>query len=297
MTPVRTTARGLLLTLIAALLTAGQAAASPSAPKAPRLVFPVVGPATFSDDFSSPRFNGAHGATDIMAARGLVAVAAEAGRVKFWTTSATAGCMLYLEGDSGREYLYVHLNNDKTLANDNRGKCVAGGAYAPGLKSGDRVAAGEAVGYVGDSGNADGNPQLHFEIKRPDGGTVNPYPHLRGARRLLFSAAAGTTFTLALKGRVANAAGQDLQVTVEQVRQWPGGRRIKQGGRKVPVVVPETATIEGLGDPAALAPFPSLDLLTRGLPVTVWTEPAKVTFAALTGARGSLAASRVIVAP
>ena len=28
---------------------------------------------------------------------------------------------------------------------------------------------------------------------------------------------------------------------------------------------------------AALAPFPSLDLLTRGLPVTVWTAPAKVT--------------------
>lgn len=296
MTPVRTTARGLLLTLITLLLSAGVAAASASA-AVPRLVFPVVGPATYIDDFSSPRFNGAHGATDIMAARDLVAVAAEAGRVKFWTTSATAGCMLYLEGESGNEYLYLHLDNDKGPGNDNRGKCVAGGAYAPGLKSGDRVAAGEAVGYVGDSGNADGNPQLHFEIKRPGGGTVNPYAHLRAARRLLFAAEAGTTFTLALTGKVASAAGQDLQVAVDQVRQWPGGRKVKQVGQKVGVTVPETASIEGVDGPSAPASFPTLELLTKGLPVTVWTSPAKVTFAALSGANGTLAAARVVVKP
>lgn len=296
MTPVRTTARGLFLTVIALLLAAGAAAASAEA-SVPRLVFPVLGPTTFADDFASPRFNGRHGATDLMAARGLVAVAAEAGRVKFWTTSATAGCMLYLEGDSGLEYLYIHLNNDKGPGNDNRGKCVAGGAYAPGLASGDRVTAGEPVGYVGDSGNADGNPQLHFEITRADGSPINPYPHLRKARRLLFSAPPGTTFTLALTGKVANAAGENLQVTVDQVRQWPGGRKVKQAGQTVPVTVPETASIEGIDTAAALAPYPSLELLTKGLPVTVWTSPAKVTLAALVGAKGSLAASRVVVQP
>ena len=36
--------------------------------------------------------------------------------------------MLYLYGESGTTYLYIHLNNDVTMANDNRGKCVAGGA-------------------------------------------------------------------------------------------------------------------------------------------------------------------------
>lgn len=296
MNPARMTARGALLTLLALLLGAGVAAAAPDA-KVPRLVFPVVGPATFADDYSSPRFNGAHGATDIMAARGLVAVAAEAGRVKFWTTSRTAGCMLYLEGDSGVEYLYIHLNNDVGPGNDNRGKCVAGGAYAPGLASGDRVAVGEPVGFVGDSGNADGNPQLHFEVKPGGGAPVNPYPLLRRARRLLFSAAPGTTFTLALTGKVANAAGEDLQLTVDQVRQWPGGRKVKQAGQKVPVSVPVTASIEGVGVAAGLPEFPTLDLLTRGLPVTVWTEPAKVTLAAQVGAKGALAASRVVVKP
>lgn len=296
MTPVRTTARGLLLTVIAFLLTAGAAVASPSAP-VPRLVFPILGPTTFADDFTSPRFNGRHGATDLMAARGLVAVAVEPGRVKFWTTSASAGCMLYLEGDSGLEYLYIHLNNDEGSRNDNRGSCVAGTAYAPGLESGDRVAAGEPIGYVGDSGNADGNPQLHFEITRAGGSAINPYPHLKKARRLLFSARPGTTFTLALTGKVVSAAGEDLEVTVDQVRQWPGGYKVKQAGQKVPVSVPETASIEGAGADASLSTYPSLELLTKGLPVTVWTSPAKVTQAALFGSRGALAASRVVVKP
>jgi hypothetical protein len=64
----------------------------------------------------------------------------------------------------------------------------------------------------------------------------------------------------------------------------------------VPVTVPETAPIEGL-KPSLLAEFPSLELLTRGLSVTVWTQPATVTFAALTGTKGTLAASRVVVSP
>jgi len=46
--------------------------------------------------------------------------------------------MLYLYGDSGTTYLYIHLDNDLTAKNDNRGKCVAGVAYAKGLKDGRR---------------------------------------------------------------------------------------------------------------------------------------------------------------
>ncbi len=48
--------------------------------------------------------------------------------------------------------------------------------------------------------------------------------------------------------------------------------------------------------PAGLA-FSALELLTKGLPVTVWTEPAKVTLAAQFGTKGALAASRVVVKP
>jgi hypothetical protein len=295
MTPVRTTARGLLLTAIALLFFAGAAAASPAA-AVPRLVFPILGEATYTDDFGDPRGQGRHEGIDMVAPRRALVLAAEAGTVKFHTTSSRAGCMLYLDGKSGTEYLYIHLNNDLTDTNDNQGSCVPGVAYAKGLKSGAKVAAGEVIAYVGDSGDADGiHPHLHFEVHPNGGAATSPYPYLKKARRLLFAAQAGTTFTLALTGKVANAAGEDLQVTVDQVRQWPGGRKVKQAGQTVPVTVPETASIEGIGAPAALSAYPALELLTKGLSVTVWTSPAKVTPAALVGARGSLAASRVVV--
>ena len=69
----------------------------------------------------------------MMAPKRALALAAEPGKVKFWTHSATAGCMLYLYGASGTTYYYIHLNNDLTGRNDNRGKCVDGTAYAKGL--------------------------------------------------------------------------------------------------------------------------------------------------------------------
>lgn len=283
--------------MLASLVVAATAAAVAEA-KVPRLVFPVVGQSTFIDDFGDARGQGSHEGNDIMAPRRALVVAAEAGTVRFHTTSSRAGCMLYLNGRSGTQYLYIHLNNDLTDGNDNGGSCVAGVAYAKGLKDGQKVAAGQVIGYNGDSGDADGiSPHLHFEVHPSGGGAVNPHRHLRQARRLLFSATPGSTFTLAVSGKVANAAGQDLRVTVDQVRQWPGGRKVKQPGFQVPIAVPETASIEGLAGAAALAPFPSLDLLTRGLPVTVWTAPAKVTLGAQLGAKGALEAARVVVKP
>jgi len=285
-----------LLAVLALLLGAGAASAAPSA-KVPTLVFPVLGTATYTDDFGEARGQGGHEGNDLMAPRKALALAAEAGTVKFHTTSSRAGCMLYLDGQSGTEYLYIHLNNDLTDGNDNQGSCVHGVAYAKGLKSGAKVAAGQPIGYVGDSGDADGGgTHLHFEVHPNGGSAVSPFPYLKTARRLLFSAQPGTTFTLALTGKVANAAGQDLQLNVEQVRQWPGGRKVKQSGQKIGVSVPETASIEGIDSPIGLE-YPALELLTRGLPVTIWTEPAKVTLAAQSGAKGALAASRVVVKP
>jgi hypothetical protein len=303
MTLHRTTARGILFLLLTAALLAGEARADPPKPatgdgKVPTLIFPVVGESQFSDDYGDTRAQGSHGGNDVMAPRWAPVVAAEAGTVKFWTTSARAGCMLYLYGASGTTYLYIHLNNDRGKGNDNSGGCVAGVAYAPKLRSGSMVDAGQLIGFNGNSGDAERTaPHTQFEVHPRDGASVNPYPYLRKARRLLFAADKGTTFTLALTGKVASAAGEDLQVAVDQVRQWPGGRRLSLPGQNVPVSVPATASIEGLGGAAGLEPYPVLDLLTRGLPVTVWTEPAKVTLAAQTGAKGALAASRVVVKP
>jgi hypothetical protein len=309
MVRTRTTARALLVVALFGLA-AGTAAATPPSPPPPKskpkppppkrkqIVFPVLGTVEFTDDFGAPRPQGPHQGVDILAPRHALALAAEPGRVRFYTGSSRAGCMLYLDARSGTTYLYIHLNNDLTEGNDNSGSCVPGVAYAPGLKNGGKVAAGQPIGYVGDSGDADGiNPHLHFEVHPGGGGAVNPFPHLRSARRLLFSARPGSTFTLALTGNVASAFGEDLQLSVQQVRQWPGGRKVKQAGQKVPVVVPETASIEGIPQAQGFAAFPTLDLLTKGMPVTVWTEPAKVTLAAQAGAAGALAAARVVVRP
>ena len=50
-------------------------------------------------------------------------VAVEDGTVKYWE-SGLGGCMLYHYGRSGTTYLYIHLNNDLTPRNDNKGGCV-----------------------------------------------------------------------------------------------------------------------------------------------------------------------------
>ena len=228
----RTTARGaaLLLTLLAATIAVGAAAPAsardPVDPKTPgttSIVFPIVGTAEFFDDFGDPRGQGRHEGMDIMAPRKALAVAAEAGKVKFWTTSSRAGCMLYLYGESGTTYLYIHLNNDLGRTNDNKGKCVPGVAYAPGLKSGQKVAAGQHIAFVGDSGDANGiHPHLHFEVHPKDGAAVNPRPFLLEARHLLFAAKPGTTFTLALTGTVPDPTSSPFTLSV--TASGPPGR-------------------------------------------------------------------------
>jgi hypothetical protein len=291
MTPLRKTARGILLTVIAMLLGAGAAAASPSG-TVPRLVFPVLGSVSYTDDFGDARGQGAHEGNDIMAPRRALALAAEAGTVKFWTTSSRAGCMLYLYGVSGTTYLYIHLNNDLTDGNDNEGSCVAGVAFAKGLRSGARVGAGQPIGYVGDSGDANGiHPHLHFEVHPGGGAATSPYPYLQEARRLIFAAKRGSLFTLALTGTVVSTGGEALSMKLMEVRSWPGGRKVQQGGLKIAVSVPESASFES---PPGFA-YPSLELLTQGLAVTVWTAPAKVTLPAQAGEKGVLAAARVVI--
>ena len=200
------------------LALAASAAAAPDK-GVPRLIFPVVGAVEYSDDFGDPRAGGTHEGNDILAARHAPAVAVEAGTVKFWTTSAQAGCMLYLYGASGTTYLYIHLNNDLTSHNDNRGSCIAGTSYAPGLKSGAHVAAGQLVGYVGDSGDANGiHPHLHFEVHPGDGAAVSPYPYLKKARPLLFYAKKGTTVSVNLTGTVVSSLDGFLKVKASEVQ-------------------------------------------------------------------------------
>jgi hypothetical protein len=202
----RTLAR-LALSLLTTGVLAGTLAATAAA-NVPRLIFPIVGNASYQDDFGDPRGQGSHEGNDMMAPWRSPVVAVEAGRIRIWTSSARAGCMLYLYGKSGTTYLFIHLNNDLTKNNDNEGGCKRGVSYAPGLEDGEQVRAGQLIAYVGDSGDADGiDHHLHFELHPDDGGAVSPYRYLRAAEKLLFALPEGeretqTAVALALTATV-----------------------------------------------------------------------------------------------
>ena len=265
-------------------LVAGTARAA--APKVPdHIIFPVVGQVQYVDDFGAPRAGGSHQGNDLMSAKRSPAVAAEAGTVKYWTTSRTAGCMLYLYGVSGTVYYYIHLNNDLTLKNDNRGKCVKGIAYT--VKNGARVAAGQQIAYVGDSGDADGgNSHLHFEVHLGGGHAVSPYPYLQKAYKLLFAAKPGTPFSLTLSGTVVSATTDRVVVNVATSQAWPSGLTLTKLNRPITLAVPATALVQTVA-PTVRA-VASVTLATRGQKVVVWTQPAPATLKAQRGDDGAL---------
>ena len=277
----RTTARGTLVLALALLTLAGGASAA--APQ--KIVFPVLGTATYIDDFGQPRAGGAHQGIDIMATKRSLALAAEAGKVEFWTHSASAGCMLYLHGQSGTDYYYIHLNNDLTTKNDNRGKCVRGVAYA--VRSGSRVAAGQQIAYVGDSGDANGGAShLHFEVHPGGGRAVSPYPYLQKAYKLLFAAKAGTPFSLTLTGIVVSATLDRLVLNVATSQAWPSGLTLTKLNRPIAVTVPETTVVQTIAP--TLRTIASVTLATKGQKVVVWTQPAPATLKAQRADDGAL---------
>lgn len=126
---------------------------------------PVAGRRSFGDTWGDARSGGRHHqGTDMMAAYGTPIVAVIAGTIRTAYSSA-GGISLYLRGVDGDEYFYAH--NSRNVAS-----------------SGERVAAGEVIGYVGTSGNAPDNaPHVHFERHPGGGAAVNPYAFLVRACR------------------------------------------------------------------------------------------------------------------
>ena len=240
----------------------------------PNFVFPIVAKATYTNDFGAPRWQGRHEGNDLMAAKRSPVVAVEAGRVAKWTSSRAAGCMLYLYGRSGTTYMYVHLNNDLTMRNDNRGGCRNGIAYAPGLARSQQVQAGQLIGYVGDSGDANGiAPHLHFEVHPNGGRAVSPYRRLRAARHLLFPRppAALREISLRIGGTVVltRLDPQQIRINARLVRLSNGW--VIRPARSVTLSLPAAAVVRRA---AASGPSTAATLtdFTPGRRVTAWTN-------------------------
>ena len=150
------------------------------------IVFPLAADSVrFASGWGDARPGGrSHQGQDLFAPRWTPVLATTDGTVDWMTTAqprAEPGFAVLLRGDDGYLYYYAHLNNDNPGLRDNRGGTRY--AYARGLKNGDRVQAGDVLGYVGDSGNAEAaGPHLHFEIHRESWGRAfDPGPALRRA--------------------------------------------------------------------------------------------------------------------
>lgn len=136
--------------------------------RAPRFTFPIAGPYAFSDGWHAPRMIGTenehlHVGTDIFAPMGTPLVACEPGVVFMIGEAGLGGKRVWIQGASGTRYYYAHLSG-----------------FAPGLIEGQVVSIGQVVGYVGNTGNAQGGaPHLHFQVHTAETGeAINPYPLL-----------------------------------------------------------------------------------------------------------------------
>jgi murein DD-endopeptidase MepM/ murein hydrolase activator NlpD len=135
-------------------------------------VFPVYGAAGWGDTYGALRpdvATGWHHGDDLFAPAGTPVLAAAHGVVFSVGWNDVGGWRLWLRDDRGNEFYYAHLS-----------------AYSPLAVDGAIVQAGDVLGFVGDSGDAEGTPaHLHFEV-HPVGllplgydGAVDPTSYLR----------------------------------------------------------------------------------------------------------------------
>ena len=147
----------------------------------------------FSDTWGAGRSGGRrHAGTDIMSPKGSWIVAVEDGIVERLEWNRLSGWNIMIRHAGAWTSHYLHLDNDTTGTDDGEGGPQA--AFAEGLEVGSFVKAGEVIGFVGDSGNAEHTgSHTHFEL-HVDGRKVNPYPYLAAAleRKLIESELART---------------------------------------------------------------------------------------------------------
>ena len=177
--------------IVAIALMAASAAPGVAEVSTPPLVFPVEGTVSYTDTWGACRGTNcerSHEGTDIMGKKLQRLIASADSTVTYLRQDATRdgsrGNMAILRDQAGWEYWYVHVNNDSPGTDD--GANPAAWRFAPGIEVGAKVRAGQHIGYLGDSGNAEGTaPHLHFELHMPDGTVINPYDALRSATRFV----------------------------------------------------------------------------------------------------------------
>ncbi len=149
----------------------------------------------WTDTYGAPRGGGrSHVGVDMLGVKMVPLVAVRAGTIVWGKFDDAGGNYVRLRDDEGWEYQYIHLNNDNPNSDDGKASCdeafsakICATVGANGrLAIGTRVAEGELIGYLGDSGNAEStSPHLHFEVYKPNGAggvaAINPTPTVDAA--------------------------------------------------------------------------------------------------------------------
>jgi hypothetical protein len=152
----------------------------------PSIAFPVLGPTSFVHDWHFARDGGTrlHEGLDLMGTSGQPLLAAFDGTVVriVGTNQGISGVSIEIARADGVRAVYRHVNNDTPGTTDNSAhpafRTIAD------LEAGDMVKAGQVIAFMGDTGNATGNPHLHFELRTPDRVSIDPYPAVLRAQQL-----------------------------------------------------------------------------------------------------------------
>jgi len=134
-----------------------------------RYVFPVYGPTSYIDTFGSKRADVTyHHGDDIFGSLGQPLVACTDGIVFSVGFNKIGGNRLWIVDKAGNQFYYAHLS-----------------AFAINAVNGSHVKAGQVIGFMGNTGDAEGTPvHLHFEIHPVSflylgyDGAVDPTPYL-----------------------------------------------------------------------------------------------------------------------
>jgi murein DD-endopeptidase MepM/ murein hydrolase activator NlpD len=134
-----------------------------------RYVFPVYGPTSYIDTFGARRADVTyHHGDDIFGSLGQPLVACTDGIVFSVGFNKIGGNRLWIVDKAGNQFYYAHLS-----------------AFAINAVNGSHVKAGQVIGFMGNTGDAEGTPyHLHFEIHPVSflylgyDGAVDPTPYL-----------------------------------------------------------------------------------------------------------------------
>jgi murein DD-endopeptidase MepM/ murein hydrolase activator NlpD len=134
-----------------------------------RYVFPVYGPTSYIDTFGAKRADVSyHHGDDIFGSLGQPLLACTDGIVFSVGFNKIGGNRLWIVDKAGNQFYYAHLS-----------------AFSTAAVNGAHVKAGQVVGFMGNTGDAEGTPvHLHFEIHPVSflylgyDGAVDPTPYL-----------------------------------------------------------------------------------------------------------------------